>query len=266
MTAPVPSPGGAGPGAPRGLPWSRRLAGAGGSPLVGLAHTSRAGGCSEGPWAGLDLATHVGDDPGHVERNRAELAGVLAGQGVTSTTWLEQVHGDEVVVVREGPVHGADVPRADAAVTDVPGLALAVLVADCVPVLLADPAAGVVGVAHAGRRGMAAGVALRAVEAMTDLGAREVHAVLAPSICPRCYEVPAELRDEVAAAHPVTASTSWTGTPALDVAAGVAEQLRPVCRTVEQLPGCTAERPDLWSYRRTGTSGRFAGLAWVAAS
>jgi copper oxidase (laccase) domain-containing protein len=139
-------------------------------------------------------------------------------------------------------------------------VALAVLVADCVPVLLAAPDEGVAGVAHAGRRGMAAGLVLRLVDAMRDLGARTIVGRVGPSICPRCYAVPLDLREEVAAQWPVTRSVGWHGEPSLDVAAGVLEQLAPHCADVVQVPGCTVERPDLYSYRRDGVTGRFAGV------
>ncbi|MEJ5914851.1 polyphenol oxidase family protein [Pseudokineococcus sp. 1T1Z-3] len=284
------------------LPWARALPGGrDGAPGAVLAHTSRqgpgwtppgrrpgGGGAATaevvppaGPYAGLDLALHVGDDERAVLAARAALAADLAGRGARSVQYLQQVHGADVAVLREEPAPppaagagpgarpgraAGDVPAVDAAVTDVPGLALAVLVADCVPVLLADPAAGVVGVAHAGRRGAVAGTALRALEAMRVLGARDVVAVLGPSICGRCYEVPLALREEVAAVSPVAATTTWEGGPALDVAAVVLEQLHGEGVPVEQLPGCTAERADLWSYRRDGAvSGRLAGLAWVPA-
>jgi len=240
-----------------------------------LAHTSRAGGswrppgagAAPSPYEGLDLALHVGDDEAAVRAARRALGDDLATRGAREVRYLQQVHGADVVVVAEaGDGDVPDAPAVDAAVTGVPGVALAVLVADCVPVLLADPAAGVVGVAHAGRRGAVARTALRAVEAMRDLGARDVSAVLGPSICGRCYEVPPALRAQVAADDPVASTTTWDGAPALDVAALVLEQLVGAGVRAEQLPGCTAERADLWSYRRDGAaSGRFAGLAWVPA-
>ena len=173
-----------------------------------------------------------------------------------------QVHGREVVVV-DRPFEG-EPPEADALVTRTPGLALAVLVADCTPVVVAAPAEGVVGVAHAGRAGLARGVALALVDAMRDLGAGELVARVGPSICPRCYEVPLELREEVAAVVPEARSVSRSGTPALDVAGGVLAQLAPHVAALRQLPGCTAEDPDLFSYRRDGRTGRSAGLAWLA--
>jgi polyphenol oxidase len=92
---------------------------------------------------------------------------------------------------------------------------------------------------------MTAGVVLRLVDAMRDLGARTIVGRVGPSICPRCYPVPLDLREEVAAQWPVTRSVGWHGEPSLDVAAGVLEQLAPHCADVVQVPGCTVERPDL---------------------
>lgn len=223
-----------------------------------LAFTTREGGVSRPPFDALDLATHVGDDPQAVAENRRRVA---RAAGVDALVVAEQVHGRAVVEVA-GPWPGPP-PQADGLVTRVAGVALGVLVADCVPVLLADPGAGVVGVAHAGRAGMAAGVAAAVVDAMRDLGARRLVGRLGPSVCARCYEVPAALREQVAAAVPVARSVTWTGTPALDVAGGVLEQLAPHCADLRQLPGCTVEDRRLFSYRRDGTTGRFAGLAWL---
>jgi polyphenol oxidase len=228
-----------------------------------LAVTGRAGGSSGEPWRGLNLGDHVGDDPAAVSTNRAQLAEHI-GVGRQRLLFARQVHGCRVVTVDE-PWPG-DPPEADALVTRTPGLAVGVLVADCVPVLLHAPAEGVVGVAHAGRRGMVGGVVQAAVASMRELGATGVRAVVGPSICPRCYEVPAELRDDVAAAVPVAASVTRVGRPSVDVAAGVLEQAAGVCQDVAQLPGCSAEDDDLFSYRRDGVTGRFAGVAWLGAA
>jgi YfiH family protein len=209
------------------------------------------------PYGDANLGLHVGDDAGRVRANRERLAR-RAGVAPDRLFVAAQVHGTHVERVDGG---WDDAPEADALVTDRPGTALAVLVADCVPVLLADAAAGVVGVAHAGRRGMTDGVVPAAVGALRDLGARDLSAVVGPSVCARCYEVPAALREEVAAAVPVSASVSRTGTPAVDVAAGVLQQLADLGVAVELVPGCTAERPDLYSHRRDGVTGRFAGVA-----
>ncbi|TXR55722.1 polyphenol oxidase family protein [Quadrisphaera setariae] len=211
---------------------------------------------------GADLADHTGGD---VEAARAARAALAADVGVPPDRLLvaRQVHGATAVLAR-GPWDGQP-PEADAMVTDAPGLALAVLVADCVPVLLADPAAGVVAVAHAGRRGMDSGVVGAAVALMVEVGAQpsRTRAVLGPSVCGRCYEVPAAMRQEVAERHPVVATRTWTGTPALDVAAGVLEQLADLGVAAEQLPGCTVEDGALGSVRRSGPQApRWAGLAW----
>jgi hypothetical protein len=243
------------------LTWSRAVDGPHGR-LV-RAVTGRRGGRSVAAYARLNLGDHVGDDPAAVAANRAVLATHL-GVAADRLVLARQVHGTTVSVV-EGP-WAQGPPDADALVTREPGLVLAVLVADCVPVMLVAPAEGVVAVAHAGRRGMADGVVPATLAAMRRLGATEVHATLGPSICPRCYEVPLAMRDEVAARNPVAASVSRSGSPSIDVAAGVLEQLRTSCSDVEQLPGCTAEDDSWYSYRRDGATGRFAGLAWLEPS
>jgi YfiH family protein len=219
--------------------------------------TDRHGGVSTAPFDGLNLGGHVGDDADAVRRNRGLVAEALDVEP-DHLIFMSQVHGDEVRHV-DGPWTGQP-PSCDALVTTRPDLALAVLVADCVPVLLAAPEEGVLGVAHAGRAGMAAGVAVRLVDAMRDLGARTILGRLGPSVCARCYPVGEQLREQVAGLWPVTRSVSWHGEPSLDVSAGVLEQLRPRCSDVEQLPGCTVERDDLFSYRRDGRTGRFAGV------
>ncbi|MBU2696592.1 peptidoglycan editing factor PgeF [Pimelobacter sp. 30-1] len=173
---------------------------------------------------------------------------------------LRQVHGADVAVVADG---SGPVPEADAAVTTAPGVALVVRVADCVPVVLADAATGVLGVAHAGRRGVELDVVTRTVEQMRALGATDVRAWVGPHVCGRCYEVPAAMRDEVAAAVPATYAETRQGTPALDLGAGVAAQLAAAGVPVTVVPGCTLEDERFHSYRRDGErSGRFAGLVW----
>lgn len=225
---------------------------------AGFAVTDRYGGSSLSPYDRLNLATHVGDDPAAVADNRRALSAEL---GVQAIAWMDQVHGAEVAVV-DAP--GA-VPVADALVTRTRGLALAVLVADCTPVLVADPQAGVVGVAHAGRRGLALGVVPALIAAMRTAGARRLVARVGPSICGRCYEVPLSLREEVAAGVPAARSVTRSGAPSLSIAAGVVAQLVSDGVEVDWLPGCSAESAELYSYRRDGgTTGRYAGLAWLA--
>src|SRR4051794_961076 len=222
-----------------------------------FAVTDRWGGVSASPYNELDLARHVADDPSAVATNRARLAAAL---GVERIAWMDQVHGRDVVVVGRD----AEVPTADALVTRERGVALAVLVADCTPVLAADPTAGVVGVAHAGRKGLALDVAGAMVDAMRELGAADIPARVGPSICPGCYPVPLELREEVAAVAPAARSTARDGSPALDIVAGVAAQLTERGVVVTRYEGCPAEDPSLYSYRRdAGRTGRYAGLAWL---
>lgn len=220
---------------------------------VDLAFTDRHGGVSAVPFDSLDLALVGDDDPDAVRRNLALLLDDFAPG--TTLTDMEQVHGARVVLA-EGKRE-----QCDALVTDQPEVVLLVRAADCVPVLLADPDAGVLGAAHAGRDGMADGVVTACVERMRQLGAQTVSAWIGPHICGRCYEVPAALRDEVAAVEPTTASTTSWGTPALDIGAGVKAQLLRLGVQVHDVSRCTRESPDLYSYRRDGAgAGRLAGV------
>ncbi|MET9746349.1 peptidoglycan editing factor PgeF [Streptomyces ardesiacus] len=226
--------------------------------------TDRWGGVSAVPYEELNLGGSVGDDPAAVTANR-ELAAKSLGADPARVVWMNQVHGADVAVV-DAPWGDRPVPRVDAVVTAERGLALAVLTADCVPVLLADPVAGVAAAAHAGRPGLVAGVVPAAVRAMTGLGADPARIVArtGPAVCGRCYEVPEEMRADVAAVEPAAyAETSW-GTPALDVSAGVHAQLERLgVRDRTQSPVCTRESKDHFSYRRDRTTGRLAGYVWL---
>lgn len=221
--------------------------------------TSRAGGHSTGPYAGLNLGGHVGDDPVAVEANRSTLAEVL-GIARERLLFMNQCHGASVQVVGGPWPDDEPIPAGDALVTTCTDLALAVLVADCVPILVSDVQAGVVAAVHAGRPGLASGIVPATVAAMRDLGAMQLQAVVGPSVCGRCYEVPAKMRAEVAAVVPESATVSWTGTPALDIAAGVVAQLADAGVAVNWLPGCTREDPELYSFRSAPVTGRFAGV------
>ncbi|AYN41805.1 peptidoglycan editing factor PgeF [Streptomyces dangxiongensis] len=229
-----------------------------------FAFTDRWGGVSAAPYEALNLGGAVGDAPESVGTNR-ELAAESLGLDAASVVWMQQVHGADVVVV-DAPWGGRPVPEADAVVTARRGLALAVLTADCVPVLLADPVAGVAAAAHAGRPGLVRGIVPAAVRAMVELGAvpDRIVARTGPAVCGRCYEVPEAMRAEVAAVEPAAhAETSW-GTPAVDVSAGVHAQLAGlgVCDRA-QSPVCTLESQDHFSYRRDRTTGRLAGYVWL---
>lgn len=177
-------------------------------------------------------------------------------------TWLTQVHGPDVVTVtRPGEHAGA---LADAAVTAVPGAALAVTTADCVPVvLLAD---GAVGVAHAGWKGLLAGVVGNAAEAMAALGHPPTRAVIGPCIRAARYEFGAADLDAVAARWgDAVRGTTAAGTPALDVVAGVRRALAEAgVAEVADEGSCTAADEDrFWSYRARGEAGRIATVAWL---
>lgn len=248
---------------------------------VEVAFTDRHGGMSAGPFASLNLSTlnGTGQHRDVVEENIDLLAYAMArghedaaepfslpnGMPLPSVQAMHQVHGPDVAVVdqelldQRGPA-----PVVDALVTTLSGVMLLVRVADCVPVLLADPGAGVVGAAHAGRPGLVAGVVPRAVEAMRLLGASRLRAWVGPHVCGACYEVPEQMRADVAATVPESfAETSW-GTPSLDIGAGVLAQLATAGVETVDASRCTMEHDDLYSYRRQGVeSGRLGGLIWV---
>jgi YfiH family protein len=229
-----------------------------------FAFTDRWGGVSAAPYEELNLGGAVGDDPGAVRTNR-ELAAKSLGLDAARVVWMNQVHGADVAVA-DAPWGETPVPEVDAIVTSRRGLALAVLTADCTPVLLADPVAKIAAAAHAGRPGMVAGVVPAAVRAMMELGAdpSRIVARTGPAVCGRCYEVPEAMRAEVSAVEPAAHSeTSW-GTPAVDVTAGVHAQLERLgVRDRAQSPVCTLESGDHFSYRRDRTTGRLAGYVWL---
>jgi YfiH family protein len=235
-------------------------------PGVRAGFTTRAGGVSEGPWAGLDLGRHVGDDAAAVERNRTLLAAWAGG----AVRFGRQVHGTKVarVLGAAEPAGGPEgEPEADALVTTERGVPLGVLVADCVPVLLADAEAGVLATAHAGRRGVLAGVLTAVVEAMTQEGARvdAIRAAIGPAADGCCYEVPADMQAQAVAGRPELRSTTTWGTPSLDLRAGAVAELTALgVGHVERVGGCTIEDESLYSYRRAsvtgGVTGRFAGV------
>ena len=214
--------------------------------------TDRTGGVSTGPFAELNLGGSVGDDPQSVADNRRAVAEMVECTGLAL---VRQVHGRDVAVLR---AIADDPPPADAIVTDQAGLAIAVQVADCVPVLLADLAGGRVAAVHAGWRGVVADVVGATLQQLAPAG--PVHTWVGPAICPSCYEVSAEVRDEVADQVPEAAATTRAGTPAVDVRAGVLAQLRRHGIEGELVGGCTFEDPRLYSYRRDTTTGRQVGV------
>jgi YfiH family protein len=229
---------------------------------IGSAVSDRLGGVSATPWATLNISDAVGDDPAAVAENRRRLVAAL-GPSAGPLVTMRQVHGTDVAVVDTA---GDEPPEADALVTTTPGVTLVVQVADCTPVLLWDRRARVVAAVHAGRRGLAAGVVPAALEVMAKFHARadRTYAVIGPGVCPHHYEVPAAMRAEVAAAVPAASASTAAGTPAIDIRAGLLAQLHDCgLRRWMVMPQCTAESESFFSYRRDGSTGRFAGLVWI---
>lgn len=235
-----------------------------GTPVLRRVVTSRRGGVSAAPFDSFNLASSTGDDAASVAANQRRLAGSV-GLRTDRLVWMSQVHGDRIAVL-DAPVAGA-LSDTDAVITRSRGLGLVVRVADCVPVLYADRRAGLVAVAHAGRPGARAGIATAVVTEMVRLGSRpaDIDVLLGPAICGRCYEVPADMQADIEAHLPGSACPTSTGTHGLDLRAGLASAL--LAAGVGRVAAdcrCTAEDPDLYSYRRDGVTGRQGGLAWIA--
>ncbi|CAN5523100.1 peptidoglycan editing factor PgeF [soil metagenome] len=233
---------------------------------VEFAFTDRYGGVSEGPWSSLNLGTSNGDEPARVVHNFAALAHGL-GVDVHRVARMSQVQGCHVEFLDDVP---DGIPVADALVTRTPTLTLLVRAADCAPVVLADPDAGVVAVAHAGRQGMLLGIVPATIATLRDRGATRIRGWLGPRICGGCYEVPEALRNEVTAAVPEAWAVTSAGTPGLDIAAGIRAQLRAesvdIVDVADSMSACTYENADLFSYRRQGQqSGRFGATVRIAA-
>lgn len=221
--------------------------------------TTRAGGVSQGSFASFNLGLRTGDDPQSVSANRTQLEALLP----QPPRWLRQVHGATVV---EGDFL-EDVPEADACVARRPGTVCGVLVADCIPVLLADRAGTTVAVAHAGWRGLAAGVVENAVGRMA-VGPQNLVAYLGPGIGPTAFEVGPDVRDAFAArdarsqaAFAPHAAGKWLA----DLFLLARQSLQRA--GVEDIHGgglCTHSEPGrFFSYRRDGTTGRMAAVIWM---
>lgn len=220
--------------------------------------TSRAGGTSAGKFASLNLSARVGDDPACVARNRAILRACLPAD----PAWMRQVHGTAVIdAARATPQ-----TEADAAVTREPGMVCAVMTADCLPVLLCDRAGQVVGIAHAGWRGLAAGVIESAVRAL-GVSPRELIGYLGPGIGARRYEVGEEVRVAFAEKDQSAAASFAPGREGKFYADLYAlARARLAAAGVTEVHGgghCTASEERFFSFRRDGTTGRMASLVWL---
>jgi YfiH family protein len=231
--------------------------------VVRRVSTTRAGGVSAPPFDTFNLGDHVGDDPAAVAANRVRLA-EATGLGEGRLVWMNQVHGDRVEFVESPQDRAFD--DTDALVTTTARLALAVVTADCVPVLMADARAGVVAAVHAGRVGAQKGVVARTLEVMVKAGANpeDVSVLLGPAVSGRNYEVPAAMAEEVEAALPGSRTVTAKGTPGLDLRAGIARQLTDLGVTaISTDPRCTVDDAALFSHRRDAPTGRLACLVWL---
>jgi YfiH family protein len=217
---------------------------------VSTLFTTRAGGVSQGAFASLNLALHVGDAPADVQANRA-----IAARDLGRVQYMNQVHGNRVVIVEE---FTEAEPTADALVTGIPGLHLAVMVADCIPLLLSSDVA--VAAVHVGRRGLINDVTRSALHAMREIGAEKISAIVGPSICGRCYEVSEDVYSEVTNLHPLAASRTAKDTFALDLPAALHAVLASESVAIVDDFSCTFEDLNLFSYRRDGITGRQAGI------
>ena len=223
--------------------------------------TTRAGGVSEGDHASMNLGLSSGDDPARVARNREIVRAQLPGE----PAWLAQVHGNEVADL-DRP-HAGERPRADAAATSTPGRVAVVLTADCMPLFLADRAGRRVAVAHAGWRGLAAGVVENAVRSLRVPG-EEVVAWMGPAIGPDAFEVGPEVREAFMNADAQAASSFRPGKPGKYMADLYAlARMRLARAGVKDVLGgghCTYhENGRFFSYRRVQKSGRMGAFIWI---
>lgn len=215
-----------------------------------------------GVYSGWNLALHVGDDPQRVRAHRHRLEELLGLEPGRHLAWMDQVHSSVVAAAQVEQTPTADALVLDARAAGAPA-GCCVLVADCVPLLLASQDGSLTAAVHAGRRGMLDGVVPATIEALRRAGAApaDLWAAVGPSICGSCYEVPDHMRKLSAQREPACASrTSW-GTPGLDVAAGVIAQLeREGVGHISASRWCTYEDCRFYSFRRDGTTGRLAGI------
>jgi hypothetical protein len=212
--------------------------------------TKRTGGVSHGAFASLNLGTHVGDELSDVLQNRGIVAAKFG-----PTQYMNQVHGDRIALIEEVT---DELPTADALVTGIPGITLAVMVADCIPLLLKSNES--VAAVHVGRRGLVNEITRKTLSLMRDMGASQITAVIGPAICGSCYEVSEDIFNEVVALHSMAQSRTPSGTYALNLPAALRSVLNDEGVEVVDQFECTVESEDYFSYRRDGITGRQAGV------
>jgi YfiH family protein len=238
--------------------------------------TNRHGGFSQPPFDSLNLGLHVGDDRSTVQKNREALKVVLPNEPI----WLNQVHGTQVIDA-DNKNDWSNVPSADASVTSTPGQVLAIMTADCLPVLLASKDGKVIGAAHAGWRGLAAGVIEQTVALMRAKQSNQTHsetetqaeilAYLGPAIGPHAFEVGSEVREIFIAQSPASAACFEQLQEKDKYLADIygLACLRLNALGIEQIEGgdeCTLQNPDYFSYRRDQQTGRMGSFIWIETS
>ncbi|MFH1872995.1 MAG: peptidoglycan editing factor PgeF [Pseudomonadota bacterium] len=228
-------------------------------PGVRALATTRRGGVSRAPWDSFNLGDHVGDEPQAVAANRALLRRELPAEPL----WLTQVHGTRCV----DAATALPSIEADASFTRQRGVVCAVLTADCLPVLLCDDQATVVAIAHAGWRGLAAGVIEATVGAMAAPGER-LMAWLGPAIGPQAFEVGGEVREQFIAHDPQAAGAfvaTDTGKWLCDIQRLARQRLDALgIRRIASANSCTlGDADNFYSFRRDGVTGRMASLIWL---
>ena len=220
--------------------------------------TTRLGGFSPPPYNTFNLGHGVGDEPELVDRNRRRL---LEHAGIGDIQWLDQEHGTTVLAATASTVVGTPV-TADAAWTEAGGLALAILTADCVPLLLADTGGSVVAAAHCGWRGTIGGVVEATLDAL-PVRPRSLAAWLGPGICGRCYEVGEEVTDRLATDERAAALGARGAKWLLDLPTLIAYRMRRAgVRRIAHSGLCTRCDGRFFSYRRDRLTGRSATLIW----
>ena len=212
--------------------------------------SDRFGGVSDAPYNWLNIAFHTGDDPKKVERNRQILYDAI---GIQKAQFADQIHGTLIRYID----HFIAPPGCDGLITDRAGIPLAVMSADCFAVLLFDQKAGVIAALHAGRSGATQGIVREGIERMRELGARDIEAVIGPGIGACCYEI----SPKMAAKYP---SRFIKNGRFLDIKQIIYEDLKEGgVESIKDFDICTACDERYYSYRRDGTTGRFASIIWM---
>ncbi len=226
---------------------------------IGWTFTDRRGGVSRPPYDSLNLALHTGDDPSAVSQNRK----ILQNRIGLPVYFMQQVHGDNIVIVEESSPE--TLQACDAIITNRPGIALVVMVADCIPLLLFDETKGVAAAVHAGRNGTFLNIAAKCVKTMRDrFGCRseDISAKMGPSIRSCCYEISYEMAAVVRKNFGEKYMNGrYLNLQSLNRDRLLEAGLRESSIYISKV--CTCCSADHFSYRREGTTGRFAGAVWI---